>query len=526
MIASFRPRLRVILIVVNLLIILLPLGGIAVMRLYETLVIRETEASLITQGAFVGAAHLSNLQTHLGDDFSEYGSLAEARFLPKNPKLQPVIARLNRAEDEIRPSATDPRIAPRQADPRVQEAGAALSPILRRAQWISLSGVRVVDPAGVVVASTRGELGLSLLHREEVRRALQGEHVSLMRERISDGPRPPMSSISRGTLVRVFVAVPMVEQGRVVGAVILSRTPMDTGKALYGFRWQVVLGALAVMALSLAVSTMTSRVIVRPVRELIHQAEAVTRGEARALEELEKPGTREVGHLSEVLASMARTLQDRAEYIHSFAADVSHEFKTPLASIKGTVEILKDYLGDMSEEERDRFLSNLEADAARLEMLVNRLLELARADVMKPGADLSSLVEALEEIKRRSPGVEVVYFEDLGSVQMSGDVLVSILGNLVDNAFYHGGDGVQVRVEAEKVEGGVRVSVCDNGPGISEANVGKIFERFFTTARNQGGSGLGLAIVRTLLERHGSEIEVQSRPGDTRFVVVLPQPGL
>jgi hypothetical protein len=90
----------------------------------------------------------------------------------------------------------------------------------------------IVDHQGIVVATSRGELGLSLAHREEVVRALAGERVRILRVRISDEPAPPLEAVSRGNRVRLFVALPVVHAGRVLGAVVLSRTPVELQKAL------------------------------------------------------------------------------------------------------------------------------------------------------------------------------------------------------------------------------------------------------------------------------------------------------
>ena len=104
------------------------------------------------------------------------------------------------------------------------------------------------------------------------------------------------------------------------------------------------------------------------------------------------------------------------------------------------------------------------------------------------------------------------------------DVLDSILINLIDNARRHGGPGVEVEIRAESRGGFGRIEVIDDGPGISESNLARVFERFFTTRRDEGGSGLGLPIVRSLIEAHGGRIEVFSRPGRTTVVLSAPLP--
>ena len=230
--------------------------------------------------------------------------------------------------------------------------------------------------------------------------------------------------------------------------------------------------------------------------------------------------------VSEAIAHMAEVLETRAEYISTFASGVSHEFKTPLTSIRGAVELLRDHLVEMTPEERNRFLDNLEQDADRLDRLVNRLTDLARADVVRPGAGITPLAPVLsalaERFRHHGVDLKLTSDGDLADVAMEREVLESILINLLDNARLHGGPRVQIAAKHSDRPDLISVTITDNGAGISAGNARRIFDRFFTTARDRGGSGLGLSIVRTLVEGHGGTISVESEPGRTTFEVRLP----
>jgi signal transduction histidine kinase len=534
---AWTPRLRTVLFAVTLAILLLPLGGVVLLRLYESVLVRRTEALLIAQGAFVAAAYRSELREALpaegeGEGAAPYG--VEPASPPPDPDspegdpFRPIPPKLDLARDPILPDAAEATAPDAPPDPAAAAAGARLVPVLRDAQKVTLAGIRIVDFRGTVVATSRSEMGLSLAHREEVRRALRGEHVTLMRERTSDSPAPALDSISRGTGVRVFVALPVIEEGRVWGAVVLSRTPQGVTQSLYNVRWVLAGGALALLLAVALVTALTSARITRPVHELIRRTERVAEGDWSAAGELESPGTHEIGQLSRAFAGMARALEERAEYVHTFASGVSHELKTPLTSLRGAVELLRDHLDEMSGEERERFLGNLEEDAKRLERLVNRLLELARAEVVRPSGESAPVGEVVDALaaRYRAEGLDVR--ARCGDAPLraavSGEVLESLLANLLDNARQHAGPEAGVEISARTVPPGygVEISVKDAGPGIAEADLPRVFDRFFTTARGRGGSGLGLAIVKALAEAHGGTVTVSSRPGETVFRVLLP----
>jgi signal transduction histidine kinase len=529
---AWTPRLRTVLFTTSLVILLLPLGGVILLRLYESVLVRRTEADLRAQGAFVAAAFREEVRRRLGEETSGYG-----RPLPHRPRaegdgepFEPVAPSLDLAVDPVLPDADPARPAAATPDSVAVEAGEVLTPVLEEAQKATLAGIRIVDAHGIVVATTRSELGLSLAHREEVRRALEGEGVSLMRTRTRDGPRPALDSISRGTGLRVFVTVPVIEADRIWGAVVLSRTPQGAAQSLWNIRWFLAGSGLALLAAVLLVTALASATLVRPIRELIRRTEQVAAGDPSAARPLERPGTREVGQISEAFARMARTLEERAAYIRTFASGVSHEFKTPITSMRGAVELLRDHGEEMTVEERDRFLGNLDEDARRMERLVNRLHELAHAELVRPGSGASDLGEVLDATaeRYRAAGLDLEVSDEARTrrLPVDGEILEAVLANLLDNARQHGGPGVKVALETrdreQEGERGVGIDVTDDGPGISEANRPKVFDRFFTTAREEGGSGLGLAIVRALVEAHGGRIDLDSRPGETRFRIFLP----
>ncbi|MCC2659046.1 MAG: sensor histidine kinase [Panacagrimonas sp.] len=531
----WRPPLGTILILIHLVILALPLGGIAVLRVYESALIRQTESELIAQGVFVSAAYRTVFdriaRSQRASRVSEYGiarSHVEGQTDPAGP-WRPRLVRLDLAQDPVLPAPPAPDPTSLAPDPLAASVGRELEPVLRDAQVTTLAGMRVIDYRGVIVATTGGDLGRSMLNHEEARRALTGEYVSLMRRRGQQSPPPPLDSISRGARIRVAVAVPILHHGRVLGAVTLLRTPANIQHAIRGKRRELAWGGATLLMIVVGLSVFTAVTIGRPVRALIDQARRAARGEANAVTPLRHAGTREIAELSETVAAMARTLEERARYIRDFAAHVSHEFKTPLTAIRGTVELMRDHGAEMDGAERERFLALLESDAERLERLVRRLLELARADMAiaessDARTELAPLLEALAH-RYRERGLKVsVEMSESPSMasRLGGETLDSILSSLLDNVRQHAGNGANATLRARHERGELIIEVADDGAGMSAHNAARVFEPFFTTARGAGNTGLGLSIVRSLLQAHGGRIELAAAASGTCFQIRLP----
>jgi signal transduction histidine kinase len=522
-----RLSIGTALLLINLAVLILPLSGIWFLRLYQSALIRQTESELIVQAALIAAVYRAAWQTAGGqvaapmasDPTSPHPAANGDRWLPRSANLDLTV-------DAILPPPPDPVPASGPAEAAARQAGEALEAMLRDAQRTTLAAIRVLDRNGVVVASTGEALGQSLTGQEEVRQALRGEPVSALRERGTPAPTSPLAAIDTGSNLRVFTTLPVLDQDRVIGVVMLSRTPRTLANALYRKRWH--LAALAVLLLGSvgALSALGTFTISRPLQAVTDQAKRTAEGDRGAIGAVSGPTVREVAELSEALNRMARTLEDRADYIRSFAAHVSHEFKTPLTTIRGTVELLQEHFNSMSQQERERFLHNLETEAERLARLVTRLLDLARADVAH-GADRTT-THAAELISRvaeryRKEGLAVdANASEVLTIAIAEEALEMILVNLIENASQHAGPQARVIVSLRKQGDEAALAVSDDGPGISPANAAHIFTPFFTTARKHGGTGLGLSIVQALARVHGGSVLLLPSTRGATFEVRLP----
>jgi signal transduction histidine kinase len=217
---------------------------------------------------------------------------------------------------------------------------------------------------------------------------------------------------------------------------------------------------------------------------------------------------------------MAGRLQERSDYIRSFASHVSHELKSPLTAISGAAELLRDQGAAMSDSERARFAANIAEDAVRLDRLVARLRDHARAETAIAGSEATRLADAVASMAApEGIAIEMRIPTDM-SVAMSAETIGIVLANLADNAASHGTKTLTFAARA--ADGRATITVSDDGTGISPGNRGRVFEPFFTTRREEGGTGMGLHIVKTLIEAHGGSIRLLDVAKGAAFEITLP----
>ncbi len=516
---KWRPTLGMIVFAVLAAVLALPVAGLNFFRLYENELVRQTESELIAQSVVLAAVFASEAERRLSAGLALGVEQPKVARPEPGARYQPLPPQLDLGRYEIRAPRPDTRLAAQWPEPGYFEIGALLMPLTVETQKRTLAGFRILDPQGTIIAG-RGDAGLSLAHVEEVAAALKGRYSSALRQRISDEPPPPVYSISRGTRIRVFTALPIIVQGRVAGVIYASRTPSNIVKYLYGERRNVILAGLTVAAAALIVGLVFLRAITRPIHELIRRTEAMGAGERDAIRPLAHYGTREIAALAHSFFGMARGLFDRSDFVTTFAAHVSHELKSPLTSIQGAAELLRDSGSSMTAAERKKFLDNIIGDTQRLTALLQRLRELARADNPQTTGN-TALNVTVADLRKAFPGLAIEMKGDTGlAIALSAENATIIFSHLADNAERH--SATTLTIALERAEGEVQAVVSDNGDGISEQNRENIFDTFFTTRRDSGGTGMGLRIVRSMLAAHGGSIRLLPAPAGTSFELRIP----
>lgn len=512
------PRLPLRTILFATLFTVAALPGVAAMflRVYENTLVRQTEAELVAQGAALAAAAAAGWP-----GAGEQTAPDPGDFRPEVPAIDlsttPIL-------DE-RPAAQPVSAAP---DPDAVAAARALAPVAARTRQVTLSSILLLDARGLIA---QGGTGRSLAALPEVRTALSGLVATRLR-RNGDAQGEYAGSqnlewLSRAAALRVHHARPVVVEGRVVGVLLLSRSARSLFKGLYADRGKIAFGVVAIFGMLVVLSGVLSRGIVRPVEALARASRSLASGRQDAFPDPPRTAAAEIQDLYADFARMAEAIERRSRYLRDFAHAVSHEFKTPLSGIRGTLEILGDHGETMAPEERRRFIANADADAARLTMLTARLLELARADLA--GNDPDGRADLADVLRRRADAcgagfaVEAELPTTLPALALPEASLDAIIGALIDNARQAGAGRIAFKAKAGA--GIMRFTAADDGPGIAAADRTRIFEPFFTTRRASGGSGLGLPIVLSLVSAAGGDLRLEDSAQGARFALELPLAG-
>ena len=499
-----RLRLRTILFATLFLVAALPGFGAVFLRVYENTLVRQTEAELVAQGAALAAAAAADWPGASGRALypqrivvpGDCVDLSLTPILPERPAPAPSA-----------PIATDIAvIAPR------------LAPVLRATQMTTLASIVLLDRAGQIVIGNARRGSYATL--PEVAAALRGQPTTVLRHNRAYRAVYRFEWLSRAAAIRVHHARPIVVGGRVVGVLLLSRSARALFRGLYEDRGKIAIGIATIFALLVLLSGVISRGITRPIERLGLATRAVASGRG-SVPEVPTTAAIEIQGLYADFAVMTAAIERRSRYLRDFAYAVSHEFKTPLAGIRGAIELMQDH-PDMAADDRHRFLANADADADRLALLVTRLLELARADMAAPVDDAVDPVPVIartaDAYRSDAFAIAIAWDGPPPRVALPAGTIENALATLFDNARQAGARAI--RVEGRTTER-VELRVTDDGPGIAPADRLRLFEPFFTTRRAEGGTGLGLAIARSLLEAGGGTIDLAEGEATT-FVLTLP----
>ncbi len=538
----------------NLVALIVLVSGILYLNQFRAGLIDARVESLLTQGEIIAGAIASSatvetnsitldperlLEMQAGSTLQPNPDLSESLDFPINPeRVAPLLRRL------ISPTRTRARLYDRDANlildsrhlySRGQILRYALPPVEKEdettLEWMGNKLARLFGHGDLpVYKETPGGSGTIY---PEVMSALTG------------GPSTVVRSTENGELI-VSVAVPIQRFRAVLGVLLLSTQGGDIDKIVQAERMAIVRTFAVAALVTVVLSILLASTIATPLRRLSAAAIRVRRG-VNAREEIPDFGDRadEVGHLASAIRDMTNALYARMDAIESFAADVSHELKNPLTSLRSAVETLP---LARNERSRERLLEVIQHDVKRLDRLITDIADASRLDAelareVAGTVDLAALIGSVVDGARAhlKEGRDTKIELQLGPLPQGKTYRVAghdlrlsqVFTNLIDNArSFVPETGGTITVRLRRQNRRVVTTVEDNGPGIQAEKIDRIFERFYTDrpgAESFGqNSGLGLSISRQIVEAHGGSIEAENllKPDGTlagaRFTVSLP----
>ncbi len=386
-----------------------------------------------------------------------------------------------------------------------EEATAIAAFIAGELEMRGTSLAEVARKIELIRDSSAGELNLAVLNPK-------GDEV------FSRGLKPE----EPGT---VMMTAPILVNNTLVGQLRVVKPTLLIQRVLADMAPAILLLSTILGTAAAAAAALIGRVLGKPIELLTEFAVGVSEGKRDAA----PPPVhgRELNRLSKAVDSMKRQLEGRP-FVETFAADLSHELKNPVAAIRASAEVLAD--GALSEpEEALRFVGRIDEAASRIEAMLGELLSLARIEArgveQADPVDLSELAKkAVARAKAKAPQQTEISLLAPANAKVRGDALwlSRAIDNLIDNALIHGKSGAPVSVSIERAPGHLSISVRNAG-SIGRHVAKNLFKRFVTTRADRGGTGLGLAIVKAVSEAHGGSAACsRSGPDEVEFRMTLP----
>lgn len=412
-------------------------------------------------------------------------------------------------------------------------SGRTVGPICREAGKAIAKRITVILPSGAVVGESEESPAEMENHsgRPEIAAALSGATgVALRRSRTLDREM-------------MYVALPLSRGGETVAVVRASMPVKALTDVMHRLDARIALEAALVALCMGGIVFLLSRRMIKPLDEIRRGAQRFRDGDLSY--RIRVRGPSEIASLAGALNHMAAELSTRMERLRQledmrreFVANVSHELKTPVTSIRGFAETLRDGV-EADPRLAKQYLGIIAAQAGRLSSIIEDLLQLSRIEEEMRGSGLLERERVMilpvlnaaagmlaSAAKDKFVRIDVACDEELSS-NINAHLVEQAVANLIDNAVKYGGEGKSVRVEGSSEGKELLIRVMDEGPGIPAEHLPRIFERFYRVdkgrSRKLGGTGLGLAIVKHIAGLHGGSVSVESEMGrGSTFTIRLP----
>jgi two-component system sensor histidine kinase CreC len=384
--------------------------------------------------------------------------------------------------------------------------------------------VYVTDSRGIVLYDSRGEaIGKDYSRWNDVYLTLRGEYGA---RTTRESPDDDFSSV-------MYVAAPIKREGTIIGVVTVGKPSVVVQPFVERVLGNIKeKGALMILA-ALAMGLLFTYWLTLSIRKLTGYVREVQAGKRPQVPKLRE---QELAHLAEAIEAMRQELEGK-NYVEHYLHSLTHELKSPLAAIQGTAELLDE---DMSRIDRQRFIRNIRAESERLHQVVEQLLRLAAVEKQQGLTDpervnTASLIESVcrerqWRVDRSEIGFDCALAQDVRPLT-ERFLLQQALGNLIDNAIDFSPKGGIIRLRSQVVGGAWEFTVSDQGPGVPDYALQRVFERFYSLPRPDGGvrsSGLGLSFVHEVAQLHGGQIILENgeQGGAVARLVIPLEPSL
>ena len=386
--------------------------------------------------------------------------------------------------------------------------------------------ILVVDRRGNVMDNMRAismeDPGFvaSLNHRDmsdALVKVLGGEEVSV--------------SVMVGSDPRFTVGVPFIQNGNVLGAVLIQTKRQVIEAGLTQLLWQVVAVAAAVAAVAGVTMFLYVHTLMKPLKQLTQASRHMADGLFDERVTVTRPSP-EIAELAATFNMMADKLSETEMSRREFVANVSHELRSPITSISGFVQGMED--GTIPQNEHPKYLAIVADETRRLSKLIGDLLALSRLEKNDAALNITrfdvcellrrTIIRRVNDLESKQLELECDFEDDTMMVDADSDRIEQVAINLLDNAIKFTPEGGMIRLRCVSNGDTISVTVSDNGVGIAPEDRGRIFERFFTVDRahtSGKGTGLGLSICQRIMQMHGQSIRLEDTETGSAFTFTL-----
>ncbi len=367
--------------------------------------------------------------------------------------------------------------------------------------------VYVTNQRGIAIYDSKDKhTGIDMSRYNDVYNAFKNKYAARSSR---EDPHDPHSSV-------LYIGVPIKHEGEILGTLTVYKAQQDVRPFITSRRKWITLSvtmiALGIIVFTIAVFTW----IFRPIGKLTDFAQSMTRGERPKFPKLGRG--REVNTLGNALKEMRDTLDGRS-YVENYTQILTHELKSPLAAIRGSSELLQE---DMPLEQRRKFLTNIENETNRSQRIIDGLLKLSHLEAQSQLGKLEeiNLLELTERLKeahaqRLAPKNLLLVIDISTDILITGDanLLQAALANLLENAIHFSPENATITLAATSSEEQTTITLTDEGPGIPDYALPRVFERFYSISKpetSQKSSGLGLSFVKEIIDLHQGSITLKN----------------